>query len=609
MESKFKQRSGSKFGVDVLKRYNFDLDMRRQREFFGVEIHDKEEDQEKNYSIAPPTEENEAATYITAGASFSDTTIDLSGSTIGTGRDLIVKYRNLALQPEVDQAIEDIVNETIVAKEDDYAITLNLDGVPKESLKEVTGEKIKKEFEYILSLLQFKRYGHDIFKRWYIDGILNYHIVTDLSDTSKGVTDLRPISPFKIEKIKEIIEDVDPKTGAKLVVGSSEYFVFSAQGFTGQTSSNIGSASIDGIKLPVDAVAQASSGVLDTSKRVNLSYLHKALRIANQVRVAEDSVSIYRLARAPERRVFNVETGGMPKKFADQYVASIANKYRNKMTYDASTGTLKNQRDHNHMLEDIFLPSSNGKGTTVSSLSGGANLGEIDDVVMFQKRLYQALNVPVSRLDPDTGYVVGRAAEINRDELRFQKFVDKLRLKFSDLFFQILKVQCVLKKHLTPAEWDAIEEHIRFDYNRDNYFSELKEAEIMSSRLSMLSEIEPYVGKYFSDEYVRRHVLRQSEDEIEEIKKQIRAEHITNLGLPNPNEDTSEGGGRFDGGGDFEGGEGDFEGDFGDEFGEEPGEEFGEEPEIGEPEGSSTSLGINNTEDDDFDEEEFDEDE
>lgn len=577
----------------------FDLtdEERREKkglEFFGFEIRRKSDDDLNKQSLkspVPPLEENESA-YVTAAGGFYGQTLDVRGDSFSNDRDLIVKYRNAAMQPEVDQALEDIVNEAIVANDSDFPVTLDLEHT---DLSENVREKIQDEFDFVLRLLDFRKYGHDIFRRWYIDGRLYYHVVIDLANPKDGIKELRPISPLKIQKVKELVETEDSRTGAKFVESAEEYFVYSEDGFsqgTSVTANTAGQNAKSGLKMPKDSIAHVTSGLLDNSRKSSLSYLHKALRNVNQLRMMEDALVIYRLARAPERRLFYIDTGDMPKAQATQYLNTIMQKYRNKLTYNAETGETADTRKHMHMLEDFWLPrSSTGRGTEVSNLPGGQNLGEIEDIIYFQKKLYQALNVPINRLDPETGYNIGRATEINRDEIRFQKFIDRLRIKFAELFKQILRVQLILKGIVKENEWEDSREFVIIDYARDNFFSELKEAEILKERIDTLNAINDHVGVYFSKEYVRKFVLKQTEDQIQEIKHQIRSEALDHDALPDLEGEGEEGEG--------------FEGDLGggadgdvDDFDDE---------EFGDPEGASTELGPDDEFSDDENSEEEDE--
>lgn len=559
--------------------------------FFGYEFRKKNADgseEKEERSFVPPLEENESA-YVTSAGGFYGQVLDVRGDNFSNDRDLIVKYRNAAMQPEVDQALDDIVNEAIVANGKDLPVNLDLDDT---DLDEGVQEKVQEEFDHILRLLDFRKYGHDIFRRWYVDGRLYYHIVIDLKHPSKGIKEVRPINPLKIRKIKEVEEEQDQRTGFRFVSGVEEYFVYSEDGFaqgnsvTAGGGGQAGEMAKSGLKIPLDSVAHVTSGLLDTTRRSSLSYLHKALRNVNQLRMMEDALVIYRLSRAPERRLFYVDTGDMPRQQATQYLNSLMQKYRNKLTYNADTGEVSNVRKHMHMLEDFWLPrSASGRGTEVQTLPGGQNLGDIEDIIYFQKKLYQALNVPINRLDPETGYNLGRATEINRDEIRFQKFIDRVRIKFAELFKQLLRSQLLLKGILKEQEWEDIKEFVIIDYNRDNFFTELKEAEILRERIQSLNEALDHVGVFFSREYVRKRILNQSEEEIEEIKRQIRAEAIDHDELPDPSDIVGATGGAEDG---------DFGGDLGGPIGGEA------EPGFGDPEGAATELGADDLGDEDF---------
>lgn len=585
----------------------------KQFQFFGYEITDKGDGfkNSNTASFTPPLEENESSIITAAGSVFGHS-VDVRGDHFVNDRDLIVKYRNAAMHPEVDRAVEEIVNEMVVANDTDQPVTLNLSHLEDDIDKKVR-KKIQDEFDHVLNLLDFRKYGQDIIRRWYVDGRIAYHNVIDLNNPQRGIVEMRPISPLKIQRIKEIVEEQDPRTGAKLISGWDEYFVYSEEGFVanssmaGQTAHGSNSQSVQGLKIAKDAITYVTSGQMDPTRRHNLSYIHKSLRAINQLRMMEDALVIYRLSRAPERRIFYVDVGDMGKAQAQAYMSQIMNKYRNKLSYDPDTGTTKSDRKHMHMLEDFWLPRSgtSGKGTEVSNLPGGQNLGEIDDIVFMRKTMLQSMNVPYSRMDSSEGsspFTLGRTSEIDRDEIRFQKFIDGLRIKFSDLFRQALRSHLILKNVIKENEWDGIKDKIIFDYARDNYFSELKEAEILRERIETLNAAADHIGTYFSKEYVRRHILQQTEEDIRQIKQEIRAEHMSNDGLPNPEEDGVEGfGGSPEGGG-----AGGFEGDLG--MDSEGGEEGFDETDFGDPEGASTELGADeDLSDGDFedDEEEF----
>lgn len=577
-----------------------DTEKRKKKgfEFLGFEIRRaKDEEQEPQLvSFVPPAEENESS-YITSAGGFYGQTLDVRGDTFNNERDLIIKYRNAAQQPEVDRALEDIVNEAIVSVDHQLPVSVNLDYV---TLENGVAEKICKEFETVLQALDFRKYGGDIFKRWYIDGRLSYHVVLDNKDPKAGIKELRPINPIKIKKIKELQEIIDPRTGATVIGDTEEYFVYSEDGFASMAPTGAASQSAQrGLKLPTDSVLYVTSGIMDATRRVSLSYLHKALRNVNQLRMMEEALLIYRFSRAPERLVFSIDIGDMPRDRAAKYMEQLASKYQNKIAYDSSTGEIKDSQRHMSMLENYWLPKTTaGKGTEVSNLPGGQNLGQIEDIEYFQKKLYQALNVPISRLDPDQPFNMGRSQEITRDEVKFQKFIDKLRMRFSDLFKQALRVHLVLKGIVTEDEWERnIKEYIIFDYQKDSFFTEFKESELLRDRIETVTQAQELEGKYFSAEYIRRHILHQDDETIKEIKKQIRAEALSKDGLPEMEGEGGEGGPGGGMGGGAAGGMGDMptggpEPDADEEFGSPEGEvEGGDGAPVGDPEGAATELG------------------
>jgi hypothetical protein len=423
---------------------------------------------------------------------------------------MMLKYRDIASQPECDAAIEDIVNESIVGDHDDAPVNIKLDEV---DISDKIKEMIRFEFDNILSMLNFGQYAHDIFRRWYVDGRLPYHIVVDNENLKAGIKELRYIDPTKLRKVKEVEEEVDQRTGAKIIKKVEEYFMYqdNAMGKYNQ-----------GLKIKPDAIAYCTSGVMDPGRKRILSYLQKALKPVNQLRMMEDSLVIYRISRAPERRIFYIDVGNLPKGKAEDYLRGIMQQYRNKLVYDAKTGDIKDDKKHMSMLEDFFLPRrEGGRGTEITTLPGGENLGQIDDIIYFQKKLYKSLNVPVNRLEQEAQFTLGRSSEITRDEVKFKKFIDRLRKRFSDLFMQLLKTQLLLKGIITESDWKDWKESIAFDYIEDNYFSELKQSEMLRERFEMLGNLDEYVGKYISNEWIRKNVLRQTDDEIEEIQKQI----------------------------------------------------------------------------------------
>ena len=481
-------------------------------EFFGFEINRKSTKGKELPSFVPKTDEDGTG-VIQAGGHFG-AYIDMDGDKAKNDNDLIMKYRDIASQPECDAAVEDIINESIVGDNDESPVNIILDEL---EVSDKIKESIKHEFESVLSLLSFNSYAHDIFRRWYVDGRLPYHIIINNENPKKGIQELRYIDPTKLRKVKEIEELTDPKTGAKLIKKTDEFFLFQDKTMNGANQ---------GLKIYPDAIAYATSGVMDPSRKRILSYLHKALKPVNQLRMMEDSLVIYRISRAPERRIFYIDVGNLPKGKAEEYLRGIMNQYRNKLVYDANTGDIKDDKKHMSMLEDFFLPRrEGGRGTEITTLPGGENLGQIDDIIYFQKKLYKSLNVPVNRLEQESQFSLGRSSEITRDEVKFKKFIDRLRKRFSDLFMQLLKTQLLLKGIITREDWKVWKEKIAFDYIEDNYFSELKQSEMLKERFDMLSNLDQYVGKYISNEWIRKNVLRQTDDEIEEIKKQIDQEN------------------------------------------------------------------------------------
>jgi|TARA_R110000744_G_scaffold100320_11_gene193521 hypothetical protein len=480
-------------------------------EFFGFEIKRKGGEEPIRPSFVPNTDEDGSG-VIQAGGHFG-AYLDMDGDKARTDVDLIYKYRDVATQPECDAAVEDIVNEAIVGDHDDTPVRIVLDEVEtSDKIKEV----ITAEFNHILGLLNFNSYAHDIFRKWYVDGRLPYHIIIDKGQPKSGIQELRYIDPTKLRKVKEIEEKQDPATGAKIITKQTEYYIFQDQ--------RMGDSN-EGIKIHPDSIAFCTSGILDPGRKRILSYLQKAVKPVNQLRMMEDAVVIYRISRAPERRIFYIDVGNLPKGKAEEYLKNIMGQYRNKMVYDASTGNVKDDKKHMSMLEDFFLPRrEGGRGTEITTLPGGENLGQIDDIIYFQKKLYRSLNVPVSRLDNESSFSIGRSTEISRDEVKFKKFIDRLRKRFSDLFMQTLRTQLILKGIITRSDWDIWKNSISFDFIEDNYFSELKEAEIWQQRFEMLSTLDEYVGKYVSNEWVRKKVLRLTDEDIKDMQTQIDAE-------------------------------------------------------------------------------------
>src|SRR5210317_670334 len=477
-------------------------------DFFGFEINRKSKEPVRP-SFVPRVDTDDGAGVIQAGGHFG-AYIDLDGDKVKSEVELIFKYRDIAAQPECDQAIEDIVGESIVGNHEESPVKIVLEGL---KVSNNIKDSVIKEFKSILSLLGFNQYAHEIFRKWYVDGRLPYHIIIDTDNPKQGIKELRYIDPTKLRKVKEVEEEADPKTGAKLIKKVDEYFVF---------QDNMMGKYNEGVKIYPDAIAYCTSGVMDPQRKRILSYLHKALKPVNQLRMMEDSLVIYRISRAPERRIFYIDVGNLPKGKAEEYLRGIMNQYRNKLVYDAKTGDIKDDRKHMSMLEDFFLPRrEGGRGTEITTLPGGENLGQIDDIIYFQKKLYKSLNVPVNRLEQEAQYSLGRTTEISRDEVKFQKFVNRLRKKFSWLFLDVLKTQLILKGIITENDWKDIRENIVVDYIKDSHFSELKDAEILRERMSLLQEIDQFVGNYYSLEWVRKNILMQSDEDIEDMKKQI----------------------------------------------------------------------------------------
>ena len=479
---------------------------------FGFEIKraGKPKGEEKLPSIVPPLDEDGAG-YVTASGSHYGQYIDMEGNDAKDNQQLILKYRGVAVHPEVDAAIEDIVNESIVGGELESPVEINLDNadIPDKIKKTIT-----EEFDNICSMLKFSDNGHDMFRSWYVDGRLYHHLVVNEANAKAGIQEIRPIDATRVRKVKEVKYRKDQRTGAKLVDKVNEFYIY--QENTGGTS---------GVKLSPDSVSYVTSGLLDPTRRHVVSFLHKALKPINQLRMMEDSLVIYRLARAPERRIFYIDVGNMPRNKSEAYMRDIMSRYRNKLVYDAKTGELKDDRKHMSMLEDFWLPRrEGGRGTEISTLPGGENLGQIDDIIYFQKRLYRSLNVPINRLEQEAQFSLGRSTEISRDEVKFQKFIDRLRRRFSMLFTGILKKQLILKGIITEQDWEEWKNDIAVDFQRDNHFTELKDAEILREKLQTLDQVSNYVGEYFSKEWVYKNVLMMSDDDIKEIQKQIDSE-------------------------------------------------------------------------------------
>ena len=492
---------------------------------FGFEIARKrnEEEQSTQPSFTPPNNEDGALTI--SSAAYYGTYVDLDG-TAKNEVELISRYREMAMQPEIESAIDDIVNEAIVQDDDGKIIGIVLDDLEQpEKIKKA----IKEEFGTILRLFNYKNMAQDIFRRYYIDGRLFYNILIDKENPIAGIKELRYIDPRKLRKVREIKKKKDERTGAEIVDVYNEYYIFNDKVVSG-SSSNYGPV---GVRITTDSIISVVSGLMDSRRAVVLSYLHKAIKPLNQLRMIEDATVIYRISRAPERRIFYIDVGNLPKLKAEQYLRDIMVKYKNKLVYDANTGEVRDDRKFLSMMEDFWLPRrEGGKGTEITTLPGGQNLGELEDVKYFQKKLYNSLSVPISRLEPAQGFSIGRSSEVTRDELKFAKFVDRLRNKFAEIFNQTLRVQCVLKGICTADEWDQFKEHIYYDFIKDNNFAELKEAELMKERLGLLGAVDPYTGRYFSQAWIQRNVLRLTDDEIKEMQVEIDEEKEIGMGLP-----------------------------------------------------------------------------
>ena len=487
----------------------------RSIKLFGFEIKraaSEIDDPKKKPSIVP-SRDDDGAGYVTAAGTHYGQYINIDGDDAKDNYNMIMKYRGVSMHPEVDAAIEDIVNESISGSELEQPIDINMDNLDQSDKIKKT---IKEEFDNIVSMMDFKELGHDIFRRWYVDGRLYHHLVVNESNLKAGIQEIRPIDSAKMRKVKQVKKKKDPETGVQLIEKVDEYYIYQEKP---------GSQHNAGVKLTIDSVSYCTSGLLDENRKRVVSYLHKALKPINQLRMMEDSLVIYRLARAPERRMFYIDVGNMPRGKAEQYMKDIMARYRNKLVYDAKTGEIRDDRKHQSMIEDFWLPRrEGGRGTEISSLPGGQNLGEIDDILYFQKRMYRSLNVPINRLEQEAQFSLGRSTEISRDELKFQKFIDRLRRRFAHLFYDILRKQLILKGIITQEDWDTMKNDIVVDYVRDNHFTELKDAELLREKLQTLDSISNYVGEYFSKEWIQKNVLHFTDEDIEQINKEITGE-------------------------------------------------------------------------------------
>jgi len=505
---------------------------------FGFSIDDGYKKPKKQVSPVPPNNEDGVDYYISSG--FYGQYVDIEG-VYKTEYDLIKRYREMALHPEADKAIEDVVNEAIVSDLNDSPVEIELSNLNvDDNIKNI----IRDEFRYIKELMDFDKKAHEIFRNWYVDGRLYYLKVIDVKSPQEGIKELRFIDPMKMKFIRQEKKSnkkdfltVSKQDDTKIVTPDiEEYYLYTPTpnyptGIFSSSASQKGS-----IKIAKDSITYVSSGLVDRNKGTVLSYLHKAIKALNQLRMIEDSLVIYRLSRAPERRIFYIDVGNLPKVKAEQYLKEVMSRYRNKLVYDASTGEVRDDRKFMSMLEDFWLPRrEGGRGTEISTLPGGQNLGELSDVEYFQKKLYRALGVPESRIASDGGFNLGRSSEILRDELKFSKFVGRLRKRFAQMFNDMLRTQLILKNVITPEDWDIMSDHIQYDFLYDNQFAELKESELINNRLTTLATIEPYIGKYYSTEYVRKRILRQTDSEIIEIDEQIEDEIEKGI-IPDPSQ-------------------------------------------------------------------------
>jgi hypothetical protein len=490
-------------------------------ELFGFSITRSKNEKATSQDFTLPSVDDGSQTVIGGGGHIGHY-LDMEGQ-IRDEADLIRRYREVAMQPECDQAVEDIVNEAIVSDEIEPPVRLNLDRIKPFSVD--LKKKIAKEFDEVLRLLEFEEKGHDIFRRWYVDGRMYYHKVIDPKNPKDGIKELRYIDPRKIKKVREIKKKDGPikmPGDAPDPMEYKEYYVYNEKGVGGSMTTG-------GIRIHKDAIAYCPSGLVDQQKNVVLSHLHKAIKPVNQLRMIEDSLVIYRISRAPERRIFYIDVGNLPKIKAEQYLKDVMNRYRNKLVYDASTGEIRDDRQYMSMLEDFWLPRrEGGRGTEITTLPGGQNLGEIDDIKYFQKKLYQSLNVPFSRLDSESagGLQLGKSTEVSRDEIKFTKYIQRLRKKFIHLFSDMLKTQLILKGIVSEDDWASVSDYIKYDFIQDGYFSEMKEQEIRQSRLDQAERIfsQQLIGKVFSMDYVLKHVLRMTDLEIEKQREQIKSE-------------------------------------------------------------------------------------
>lgn len=508
-------------------------------EFLGFEFRKKGPVEKQDLDEFIPKQNDDGSLVVAAGGTYG-TVVDLEGAAKNEG-ELVTKYREMVMHAEVEAAVDDIVNESIVSEVEE-TVSIDLDNV--ENLPDPVKKAISSEFKNILRLLDFNHQGYDVFKRWYVDGRLYYHAIIDKNKPKDGIQELRYIDPRKIKKVKETKRKKisNNYAASDVVVGENEYFIYNEKGWGGRpTAGPASSTATTGLKIAKDSIIYCTSGLLDKTNSLVISYLHKAIKPLNQLRALEDATIIYRISRAPERRIFYIDVGNLPKMKAEQYLRDMMVRYKNKVVYDASTGEIRDDRKFMTMLEDFWLPRREGnRGTQIDTLPGGQNLGEMTDVEYFQKVLYKSLNVPVSRIEPDYSFNMGRATEISRDEIKFSKFVDRLRTRFNHLFIKSLEKQLILKQVITLEEWKQISADIKFTYAKDNYFAELKDIEIMNDKVNAYQALVNVgaIGKYYSHKWARMHIFKQDEDMIEQMNAEIQEE--LNDPLLNPQTENQE---------------------------------------------------------------------
>ena len=492
-------------------------------EIFGFEIKRKDAEGQAPTFVAPINDDGAQVVevgqggYAIGGGMAQGTFLDMEGG-VKSEQDLIVRYRQMSLIPEVDMAIDDIVQEAISSNDLDAQVGINLDATKmSDSIK----TKVRDEFSEVLRLLRFNQTSSDVFRKWYVDGRMYFHLLVDPKNTKKGIVGVRMIDPIQIKKIREVEKKKNAK-GIEVIDKVREYYTYNQGGFEKNQTLGQGGQTL---QISPDAIVYTTSGMMDANRKNIIGYMHKGLKTANQLKMMEDALVIYRISRAPERRIFYIDVGNLPKAKAEQYLADTMTRYKNKLVYNADTGEVRDDRKHMSMLEDFWLPRrEGGRGTEITTLPGGQNLGEIEDIIYFQRKLFRSLNVPISRLETESGFSLGRTTEISRDEVKFSRFVDRLRMKFSSMFIEILRAQLALKGIMPIEEWELEKENIRFDFQKDSHFVEMKDAEIQRERATTLRELDEFVGKYYSQQWIRKNVLRQSEEEIEMIDKQIDTE-------------------------------------------------------------------------------------